>query len=80
MHHINRTSANIRGGFIHIPFLPEQTVDKHEPSLGLETVVEGLRIAAVTSALHEKTFAKPEDRSADTEAASRRLSGIEKAA
>lgn len=54
MHRIDRTSANIRGGFIHIPFLPEQTVDKHEPSLSLETIVEGLRIAAVTSALHEK--------------------------
>lgn len=54
MHCIDRTSANIRGGFIHIPSLPEQTVDKHEPSLSLETIVEGLRIAAVTSALHEK--------------------------
>lgn len=54
MHRIDRTSANIRGGFIHIPFLPEQTVDKHDPSLSLETIVEGLRIAAVTSALHEK--------------------------
>lgn len=54
MHRIDRTSANIRGGFIHIPYLPEQTVDKHEPSLSLETIVEGLRLAAVVSALHEK--------------------------
>ena len=54
MHRIDRTSANIRGGFIHIPYLPEQTVDKHEPSLSLETIVEGLRIAAVVSALHEQ--------------------------
>lgn len=54
MHRIDRTSANIRGGFIHIPFLPEQTIDKPEPSLSLETIVEGLRIGAVISALHEK--------------------------
>ncbi|MDI3411127.1 pyroglutamyl-peptidase I [Bacillus sonorensis] len=47
------------GGFIHIPYLPEQTVDKKEPSLSLETIVEGLRIAAVTAASHETDIREP---------------------
>ncbi|MGN9866317.1 pyroglutamyl-peptidase I [Bacillus swezeyi] len=53
MHYIDRSSSSMRGGFIHIPFLPEQTVDKKEPSLSLETIVKGLRIAALTAANHD---------------------------
>ncbi|MFE6166631.1 pyroglutamyl-peptidase I [Viridibacillus arvi] len=54
MDYIARTSSSIRGGFIHIPFIPEQTINKEAPSLSLETIVKGLKIAAVTSAKYEK--------------------------
>ena len=37
----------IRGGFIHVPFLPEQTVDK--PSLPLETMIQGIKVAVETA-------------------------------
>lgn len=50
MDYINRTSSSIRGGFIHIPLIPEQTVDKEAPSLSLDTIIKGLRIAVVTAA------------------------------
>ena len=53
MDYITRTSSNIRGGFIHIPFIPEQTIQKESPSLSLETIVEGIKIAAVTAAKYE---------------------------
>ncbi|MFN2743981.1 pyroglutamyl-peptidase I [Bacillus sp. z60-18] len=53
MRYIDRTSSNMRGGFIHIPYLPEQTVDKKEPSLSLETIIKGLRIAASVTANHK---------------------------
>lgn len=53
MDYITRTSSNIRGGFIHIPFIPEQTINKEAPSLSLETIVKGIKIAAVTAAKYE---------------------------
>ncbi|MDN4075507.1 pyroglutamyl-peptidase I [Fictibacillus terranigra] len=49
MYYITSTSSDIRGGFIHIPYIPQQTLDKQAPSLSLETIVQGLRIAAVTA-------------------------------
>lgn len=46
MHHLASTGTAIRGGFIHIPFLPEQAADHPgEPSMALDTIVEGLRTA-----------------------------------
>ncbi|MFD6439773.1 pyroglutamyl-peptidase I [Peribacillus sp. NPDC060186] len=53
MDYITRTSSSIRGGFIHIPFIPEQTINKEAPSLSLETIVKGVKIAAVTAAKYE---------------------------
>ncbi len=36
----------MRTGFIHIPFLPEQVIDKKNiPSMALETIVKGLTLA-----------------------------------
>ncbi|CAH0151278.1 pyrrolidone-carboxylate peptidase [Bacillus sp. Soil745] len=53
MDYITRTSSSIRGGFIHIPFIPEQTINKEAPFLSLETIVKGVKIAAVTAAKYE---------------------------
>lgn len=53
MDYITRTKSDIRGGFIHIPFIPEQTIHKEAPSLSLATIVKGLKIAAVTAAKYE---------------------------
>ncbi|PLT31521.1 pyroglutamyl-peptidase I [Peribacillus deserti] len=53
MDYLGRTSSNVRGGFIHIPFIPEQTADKEAPSLSLDMIVKAIRIAAVTAARHE---------------------------
>ena len=43
-------SSAPRGGFIHIPYLPEQAA-RHPgaPSLALETLIAGLRVAVSTS-------------------------------
>lgn len=53
MDYITLNSSSIRGGFIHIPFIPEQTINKEAPSLSLETIVKGIKIAAVTAAKYE---------------------------
>ena len=48
-----RDAKKRRGGFIHVPYLPEQAARlKNQPSMALATIVEGLKLAvevAVTS-------------------------------
>ncbi len=46
MHQL-RAQRRVRGGFIHVPFLPEQTTDK--PSLPLETMVRAIGVAIETA-------------------------------
>ncbi|NDK99906.1 pyroglutamyl-peptidase I [Photorhabdus bodei] len=46
LHHLALAYPKVRGGFIHIPYLPEQAV-KHPgtPSMALETIITALKIA-----------------------------------
>lgn len=46
MHVLATEKSSIRGGFIHIPFLPEQIV-RHpgQPSMSVETLTKGLEVA-----------------------------------
>ncbi|MWL85896.1 MULTISPECIES: pyroglutamyl-peptidase I [unclassified Cupriavidus] len=50
MHALAKASSVARGGFIHIPYLPEQAA-RHPgaPSLALETLIAGLRVAVATT-------------------------------
>ena len=47
LHHVAVNSLSMRAGFIHVPALPEQVVDRSPsvPSMGLETMVTGVRAA-----------------------------------
>ena len=49
--HALRAAPGVRGGFVHIPYSPQQAA-RHPgaPSLALDTVIEGLRIALHTAA------------------------------
>ena len=40
----------LRGGFVHVPYAPEQVVDRAEPSLPIDTVARALR-AIITAAV-----------------------------
>lgn len=43
---IDKEYPNIRGGFVHVPFLPEQVVDKgNTPSMDIENITTGLALA-----------------------------------
>lgn len=55
MHALTRMPApHPRGGFVHVPFLPEQVETRPEtPSMPLDTIVAGLRIA-IEAALRTK--------------------------
>ncbi|WP_419880672.1 pyroglutamyl-peptidase I [Peribacillus sp. B-H-3] len=55
MHELHSLPKNIRGGFIHIPYLPEQAIGKgSQPSMSVETIVKGLKIAIETSIQYQE--------------------------
>lgn len=48
---IDRQYPNMRGGFIHVPYIPEQVLEKPKiPSMALSLIIQGLH-AAVTAAV-----------------------------
>jgi pyroglutamyl-peptidase len=55
MHLLNNAGNKARGGFIHIPFLPEQAVrHRGQPSMSLDTIVKGLELAIQTTLTHSE--------------------------
>lgn len=50
MNYLEKNAPQIRAGFIHIPYIPEQTITTNAPSLGLDVIVRALEIAATTAA------------------------------
>jgi len=52
LHMAETKYPNMKAGFIHVPFLPEQVVDKPEgtPSMPLETIAKAIRIMIETIA------------------------------
>lgn len=42
-------ATTVRSGFIHVPYLPEQVAVSGRPSMALDTLVEGLRLAVLTA-------------------------------
>lgn len=55
MHYAAENKAAIRGGFIHIPYLPEQAARQSgQPSMALETIVKGLRVAIEAVISHDQ--------------------------
>ena len=55
MHYVAENKAAIRGGFIHIPYLPEQAARQSgQPSMALETIVKGLRVATEAVISHDQ--------------------------
>lgn len=56
--HTIRTRKKMRGGFIHIPFSPEQAAQHADaPSLAIDTIVHGLRIGITTCLKTDKDVA-----------------------
>ena len=54
MHLIKTSYPHIRGGFIHVPFLPEQVTDREtQPSLTLDQITKGLTLALKATIEHK---------------------------
>lgn len=46
MHHIHTVNPEVRGGFIHVPYVMEQVMDKPaQPSMSLASITQGLQAA-----------------------------------
>lgn len=45
LHHIKERQYNTLAGFIHLPALPIQVLDKSQPSMSLDLMVKGIKIA-----------------------------------
>lgn len=54
MHHIEMSGKEMRGGFVHIPYLPEQALQhKGAPSMSLDLMVAGLEQAIEALDMHQ---------------------------
>lgn len=52
---LEKTGNSVRGGFIHIPYLPEQAAaHPGQPSMSLDTIVKGLQFAIEAAVTYEK--------------------------
>ncbi len=50
LYNIDKKYPNMKGGFIHIPYIPEQVLNKYKaPSMSLDYIVKGLTIAIETT-------------------------------
>lgn len=58
MYMIEKKYPNVKGGFIHVPFIPEQVVTKpNQPSMALEMISKGIEIA-IETAIRQSTDKK----------------------
>ena len=51
---IDKKYPNIWGGFIHVPFIPEQTLHKEAPSMSLDEIIKGLTVAISVTVKNKK--------------------------
>ncbi|CAH1198837.1 MULTISPECIES: pyroglutamyl-peptidase I [Paenibacillus] len=52
MHKLEPCGGRVRGGFIHIPMLPEQAVSRSGPSMGMEMILKGVEAGIRAAILH----------------------------
>lgn len=45
LHHISSRGLKAKAGFIHVPYIPEQVLDKAKPSMPLEMIREAVQLA-----------------------------------
>lgn len=54
LYYASQSTADIKAGFIHVPFIPEQVVNKpNQPSMAIETIIKGLTICLETIIAYE---------------------------
>lgn len=60
LHHLHQNHKSIKAGFIHVPYIPEQTADKPGvPSMPLDDIVRALEAAIAAIPAHETDVKTP---------------------
>jgi pyroglutamyl-peptidase len=55
LYHINKFSVAKKGGFIHVPFIPEQVIDKkNTPCMDIVSIAKGLKAAVLAVGKNEE--------------------------
>lgn len=54
MHKLEQCGGRVRGGFIHIPMLPEQAISRSGPSMGMEMILKGVEAGIRAAILHPR--------------------------
>ena len=58
---LSKKYKGVKGGFIHVPFIPEQTVDKTDkPSMSLTDIVRGLEAAIRAVSMNKEDVKRAE--------------------
>lgn len=60
LHLLAREYPGVRGGFMHVPFAPEQVVSRPAPSMALRDIARGIEAAISAIVQHEKDIASVE--------------------
>ncbi|MCD6107727.1 MAG: pyroglutamyl-peptidase I [Caldisericaceae bacterium] len=55
---IDKKYPNMWGGFIHVPFIPEQTLNKEAPSMSLDDIIKGLTLVIETTVKTKRNSVK----------------------
>lgn len=59
LYHINKTYKNMRGGFIHVPFINEQVLDKkNQPYMPVEHITKALEAAIKAAVINNEDIKK----------------------
>ena len=54
LHYINTEKPDLRGGFIHVPYIPEQVTDKNtQPSMKLKEITKAIEAALRAAVIHK---------------------------
>lgn len=53
LYHISRSFPGVKGGFMHVPFVPSQTVEHPAPSMSEQDIARGIEAAIAAIAEHE---------------------------
>lgn len=56
LYHLNKEYPHIKGGFMHVPFIPSQVVHRQtpSPSMNLQDIILGIEAAVTAIATHQK--------------------------
>jgi pyroglutamyl-peptidase len=49
MHEIGRSGRDVRGGFVHVPFAPDQAVGTESPSMAIDAMARGVAAVLATT-------------------------------